>query len=303
MQAHMQVHEHHIPLVEGITVIVAARNEEEQLFNCVCNIIEGARLAHCDSYEIIIFDDGSTDGTTCIARKLAEQMPTVRSIRNETSQGLGAIFIRGIDEARYSKLTLFAGDNNAHASLAEALFQNRDMADVVISYFLNVEHRRRFRVFLSALFTDIYNTVFDLHLKYINGNSLYPVRLLRELDLRDTSYGISSEVLVKALRRGVSFFEVAGYANPDGTKSQSLTLRNLGKVILGFLRLLWTIHVAEREKYDHRPRRAHVPPFTIHTALPVGEVEGRNSMARPASSSPTPNHPAPTTGCYDQKTA
>lgn len=279
MRTHLQDKHDADCLPDGVTVIVAAHNEQEQLFNSVCNIIEGALLARLAAYEIIIIDDGSTDNTWSIAQQLTGRSSAIRAIRHDRCQGLGAVFIHGVEAARYAKVTLFAGDNNAHASLAEALFRNRDMADVVISYFLNVEHRTRFRVLLSALFTAVYNGVFGLHLKYINGNSLYPVGLIRELNLQDSSYGISSEVLVKCLRRGVSFYEVAGYANPDGTKSQALTLKNFGRVAWGFLRLLWTVYCAEKQKYSHHPRRAHVPPYRVHSVVPGGKTEADATAA------------------------
>lgn len=258
----------HLP--EGVSVMVAARNEEDQLFNTVCNIIEGAQHAHFQSYEILIFDDGSTDRTTSIARELAEKVPMVRVFRNERSLGPGALFIRAIDEARFSKLTTFAGDNNAHAYLAEALFRNWDKADVIVSYFLNVEHRSGLRILLSTLYTAIYNTIFGLHLKYINGNSMYPISLLKKLNLKGDSYGIFAEVLVKALRSGTLFYEVAGYANPDGKKSQALTLMNLSRVVRSFLRLLWVIYVSERDKYKYEAKRAQVPAYKDHKSIPGG---------------------------------
>lgn len=255
-------------LVNGLSILVPAKNEEDQLFNTVCNIIEGAQRAQFQAFEIIIIDDGSIDRTTLIANELSDKLPFIRVIRNEISQGPGALLIRAIGEAKFSKLTTFAGDNNAHSDLAEAIFNNWDKADVVVSYFLNVEHRSWFRIFLSAIYTLIYNTVFGLHLKYINGNSVYPIKLLKELDLRATSYGIFAEVLVKSLRKGVTFYEVAGYANPDGMKSQALTLRNFSKIVLGFLRLVWIVFVSEREKYQYLPRRAHVPAFKEHKLIP-----------------------------------
>jgi glycosyltransferase involved in cell wall biosynthesis len=249
--------------------MVAAKNEEAQLFNTVCNIIEGAQRAKFQAFEIIIFDDGSTDKTSLIAQDLAEKLSEVRVIRNEKSQGLGALFIRAIDEAKFTKLTFLAGDNNVHAHLAEALFRNWDTAEVVVSYFLNVEHRSKFRILLSAVFTLIYNTVFGLHLKYINGNSVYSIKLLKELDLKDTGYGIWAEVLVKALRKGVTFYEVAGYANPDDTNSQALRLQILRKVVFGFSRLAWVVYVSEKEKYKYEPQRAHVPTYKDHKVIPM----------------------------------
>lgn len=258
-------------LKDGVSVLVAAKNEEDQLFNTVCNIIEGANRAQFQAFEIIIYDDGSTDKTTQIAMYLAKNMSTVRVIRNEKSQGLGALFIHVIDEAKYSKLAFVAGDNNAHSDLAEALFKNWDKADVVVSYFLNVEYRSRFRIILSTIYSDIYNTVFGLHLMYINGNGIYPIKLLKELGLKADGYGISAEILVKSLRKGVQFYEVAAYANPDATKSQSITLKNLTKVVLAFLRLVWTVYVSERDKYKYKPQRTHVPAYRDHKSIPGSE--------------------------------
>lgn len=253
----------------GISVVVAAKNEEDHLFNTVCNIIEGVQRAQFQQpYEIIIFDDGSTDKTNEIANDLAAKLSFVRVIRNETSKGLAALYIHAINVAKYGRLTFFSGDNNCHSYLSEVLFRNWDKADIVVSYFVNVEDRSQFRIVVSAFFTFIYNSFFCTHVKYINGNSIYPIKLLRELNLKDNGYGIFAEVLVKALRKGVTFYEVAGYTNPDLMNSQALSLRNLGKVVFGFLRLVWIVYVSEKDKYCYKPRRAHVPQFEEHKELP-----------------------------------
>lgn len=247
-----------------ISVIVAAKNEQDEIYNTIRNIISGAERASLPDYEIIVVNDGSTDDTKNILARAEKIHPKLRSIHHEISQGVGASFIEGVYAAKFPKVTFFAGDNNAHSDLAEQLFKSIDKADVIISFFVNTESRKRLRNVLSTIFSTIYITIFDLHVKYINGNSIYKVSDLKKIGLSATSYSIFAEILVKLLRRGATFYEVASYANPDGNKSQALRLKTLFLVVKKFLGLIWQVYVSEKETYKFRPKRVGIPPVETY---------------------------------------
>ncbi|MDQ0715445.1 cellulose synthase/poly-beta-1,6-N-acetylglucosamine synthase-like glycosyltransferase/peptidoglycan/xylan/chitin deacetylase (PgdA/CDA1 family) [Streptomyces luteogriseus] len=89
-----------------VTVIVPAYNEKE----CIANTLDSlARSTH--PIEIIVVDDGSTDGTSEIAREaaLALGMTNVRVIRQENA-GKPAALNNGVRSARHDIVVMMDGD-------------------------------------------------------------------------------------------------------------------------------------------------------------------------------------------------
>ncbi|MFF4837898.1 bifunctional polysaccharide deacetylase/glycosyltransferase family 2 protein [Streptomyces sp. NPDC001315] len=89
-----------------VSVVVPAYNEKE----CIANTLESlARSTH--PIEIIVVDDGSTDGTSEIARSAAESlgMTNVRVIRQENA-GKPAALNNGVRSARYDIVVMMDGD-------------------------------------------------------------------------------------------------------------------------------------------------------------------------------------------------
>lgn len=60
------------------SVLIAARNEEKHLSGCLDSLLRSDYP--CDRFEIIVIDDGSTDGTAKIAQRYAQQHAQVRAI-------------------------------------------------------------------------------------------------------------------------------------------------------------------------------------------------------------------------------
>lgn len=244
-----------------LTIMVPALNEENNISKTILNIDMSAKTANLEKYEIIVVNDGSTDRTADIVRGLQKERPYLRMIEHQMPMGIGHSYYEALQQAKYSKYTCFAGDNNAHWSLMDAMFRNIDKADLVTTYFINTEVRKRRRNLLSTLFSTIYVTTFDLNVKYINGNTIYPVELLKKIRPRSTRYSFAAEINAKLLRQNITFFEVAGWSNPDAEANQSKAIRlsSLWDVVRCYLLLVAEIYFTNKEQYSHRARRVGMP--------------------------------------------
>ncbi|MGW0187529.1 bifunctional polysaccharide deacetylase/glycosyltransferase family 2 protein [Streptomyces sp. NPDC003362] len=90
------------PVTEPVSVIVPAYNEKE----CIANTLNSlARSTH--PIEIIVVDDGSTDGTADIAESLG--LPNVRVIR-QANAGKPAALNNGVRNASYDIVVMMDGD-------------------------------------------------------------------------------------------------------------------------------------------------------------------------------------------------
>ncbi len=70
-----------------ISVIIPAYNEEKRIGRSLMRISD--YLAGNWEYEILVVDDGSTDGTTTLVQKVASSCPSVHLIRNAHNRGKG----------------------------------------------------------------------------------------------------------------------------------------------------------------------------------------------------------------------
>ena len=82
----------------GVSVVVPLYNEEESLPELVAWIDRVAK-EHKLSYEVIMIDDGSTDGSWKVVEKLATQYDTVRGIAFRRNYGKSAALYCGFEAA------------------------------------------------------------------------------------------------------------------------------------------------------------------------------------------------------------
>ncbi len=238
-----------------ISIAIPAFNEEKNIAAAVAAILAGVKAAGDFPVEIIIVDDGSTDGTPGEIRALERTHPFVRSIRHERNMGFGASFKDAITAAKYPKICLFAGDNITTPYTVMNLLKHRDEADLVVAYCLNTEVRSTFRSGLSTIFNLIYCVVFGVHMKYLQGTPCYPVARLRELNLRTNGPGLLAEINVKLLRGGATFMEIDGYFNPERQINAPIRIYSLAQALGAFLTLVYEIHFGSRSRYGRTPRR------------------------------------------------
>src|SRR5262249_26041249 len=110
----------------GLSVCVFAWNEVETLEEVVRELAESLGRVGW-AYEIVIIDDGSTDGTSELADRLARDVAAVRVVHHGTNSGLGGVYRTGFAEARGRFLTFYPGDGQFPGSIVE------EMAPIAVS--------------------------------------------------------------------------------------------------------------------------------------------------------------------------
>ncbi len=96
-----------------LSIIIPAYNEEKRLSRTLARIRDyfatentAPDALQLDGIEILIVDDGSTDGMASIAQDWEQQMPGVRLIRNDRNRGKGYSVKHGMLQAR-GRIALF----------------------------------------------------------------------------------------------------------------------------------------------------------------------------------------------------
>lgn len=237
----------------GVTVFVPALNEAENLPGAIHSVLRAAREAGNVPIEIIIVNDGSTDGTATIIRDFEKQYDFIRGIHHEKNAGWGVSFQEVVAAAKYGKIALYPGDGMMTSDTLRDMIHHAYAADFVCAYSVNKEARSGLRNFISSLYTLIFNITFRTPLKYINATPVYPVSVLRSLHVRCKRYSFPSEVTVKVLRAGCHYIEIPGYYNPSNMKSSALKLNNLIEAVATYFQLIYDVYVKYRKTYSRIP--------------------------------------------------
>lgn len=82
-----------------LSVILPARDEEGCISSTVRHLNLALRLQRIP-HEIVVVDDGSSDGTWSILATLQTEIPELRPVQNEGRHGFGCAIIKGFDSMR-----------------------------------------------------------------------------------------------------------------------------------------------------------------------------------------------------------
>jgi glycosyltransferase involved in cell wall biosynthesis len=192
----------------SLAVVIPAYNEAPNILGTLENVT--AALAGLPfSYEILVVDDGSSDGTGAIVTTHAHRFRGVRLLINERNMGFGWTYRRGVEAASLDHIVMVHGDNAWGAETLRDLFRHVGDADVIVGYTRNMWKSRTWtRTLVSKTFTCLVNAITRRRLRYYNGLQIHRAAVLKNLAIQSSGYGFQAEVLVKSLRQSPTFVEV-----------------------------------------------------------------------------------------------
>lgn len=222
-----------------ISIIVPALNEEKNIANLTEIIIESVNK-HFDDYEILIFNDGSTDRTGRVANLLAYRNPKIKAIHNDNPLCLGGIYKRGRAMAKMHYLMLINGKNDTYVESLDRIFALKGKYDIVIPYTENMQERSFIRLAFSKTFTWLLNVIFRLKLKYYNHYCLHKRKLINSVNIKTNGYAFQAEVLIKLIKAGHSYCEVGVMDRFEkGVKTKAFRFQNVYEVSLFFINMIF----------------------------------------------------------------
>jgi len=192
----------------SLSVIVPAYCEAGNIVGTLENVSAALAGLSIDA-EVIVVDDGSTDGTGALVRDNAHRFPAVKLLVNERNMGFGWTYRRGVAAATRDHIVMVHGDNAWGADTLREFFSHVGEADVIIGYTRDMWKSRTWRrAAISKAFTRVVNLITGRRLQYYNGLQIHKAAVLKSLTIQSSGYGFQAEVLVKCLRRTRTFIEV-----------------------------------------------------------------------------------------------
>lgn len=192
-------------MITSISVVIMAFNEVETL-ESVFMEVESVVGKLCPDYEILIIDDGSTDGSGEVADRLMDISVHGRVIHHPKNQGMGGVYRTGFRQARKDGVYFMAADGQSHPGkyLPEFL-PLLNTYDIVLGQFV-----RRKDPLLSRFFSFLEKCLFQAlfpGVPKLGGPCLFRRNLLIQTPLyymkgEDRSWIVLWEFLIRSQRKG-----------------------------------------------------------------------------------------------------
>lgn len=225
--------------MKKLSVIIPVYNEKKTIIEA----IKAVKNASLPGYkkEIIVVDDGSTDGTRDLLKKISKKDPSLTIVFKDKNNGKGSAIREGIKYVKGDYAIIqdadLEYDPNDFIHLLLPIEQGH--ADVVYgSRFLGGTHRSFLfwnyiaNKLLNFTTNILYNTLLtDMETCY----KMFKAGALKELNLKSNGFEIEPEITAKILRKNYRIYEV-----PISFYGRSYSEGKKIKAIDGF-KALWTL--------------------------------------------------------------
>jgi glycosyltransferase involved in cell wall biosynthesis len=220
-----------------LSILMPVYNERERVERAIAEVLDTPLPTE---FELIVVDDGSTDGTREILRN-GSWDGRMRLIEHEVNQGKGAAVQTALREARGEYSAIFDADLEYDPTdlglLMPALLDGRANACFGVRAFDGYTSHSFLFVLGNKGVTFACNVLFNVYLHDImTCHKMIRTDVFRSLPLRSAGFAIEPEITARLVQRGERIFEVPVHyrarATEEGKKLTALDgFRVLGTLL------------------------------------------------------------------------
>jgi dolichol-phosphate mannosyltransferase len=220
-------------------------NEEKNIENVINKaIVTAEKIA--DKWEIIMIDDGSSDRTLQIAKKLAEKNKNLKLISHFPNRGYGAALKEGLTKSKFKYIVFNDGDGQFDFAEAEKFTELITKSDMVIGFRKKRNDANLLKRLLLMNLLKIWDIIlFHFYFRDIDcGFKMFTREGLDKIGpLRAEGAMITTEILAKAKKKKLKIKEVGvnHYPRINGDQSGA-NFPVILRAVLESLQLWYDLH-------------------------------------------------------------
>ncbi|PIS09412.1 hypothetical protein COT75_01900 [Candidatus Beckwithbacteria bacterium CG10_big_fil_rev_8_21_14_0_10_34_10] len=194
--------------VTELSVFFPAYNEEKNIKKTVLNAVKVLKQVS-SKWEIVVVNDGSTDKTGEIVKRLSKNDKRIKLIDHQFNKGYGGALKTGIASCQYNLIAYTDSDGQFDFWEINKFLKKMEKSDLAIGYRLKRTDILYRRVLAKILmFTNL--ILFGLNVKDVDcGFKLFKRKVIKEIGQLYTSSAITeTELLVRAKKKGFKVCEI-----------------------------------------------------------------------------------------------
>jgi dolichol-phosphate mannosyltransferase len=187
-------------MARELSVVLPAYNEQETLRTVVDGAVEALEPLVGD-FEIIVVDDGSTDGTNELLRELIEaNRPRVRGLVHAHNRGYGAAIKTGFEAARKELIFYTDADGQFDVSDLSHFIPLIDEYDVVVGFRV-YRYDTVVRSMLSWVYNLLVRILFRVKVRDVDcAFKLFRREVLEAITIESDDFFVDAELVAKTRR-------------------------------------------------------------------------------------------------------
>ncbi len=282
----------------ALSILIPLFNEEEFIGTLLERVLS-ATLPDGLGREIIVVDDGSTDGSDRIVEEIAaRERGRIQLIRHGRNRGKGAAIRTAVERATGEYCLIqdadLEYDPQEYQRLLKPLLEGK--ADAVYgSRFMIVAERRVMYYWHSIanhFVTNLCNLVADLNLTDMGtGYKAFRTALLAETPIASDRFGFEPEITIKLARRGARIYEVpVSYYGRTYEEGKKIRFRDAAAIVASIFRFAFsgdlykdpgakTLHALSAAPRFNRWMADTIRPFVGQRVLEIGSGIGNLTRA------------------------
>ncbi|MDQ6819419.1 MAG: glycosyltransferase family 2 protein [Actinomycetota bacterium] len=221
-----------------LSILMPVYNERERVERAIAEVLATDLPTE---FELIVVDDGSTDGSTEILRE-GEWDGRVRLIEHPENRGKGAAIQTALEQARGDYAAIFDADLEYDPSdlglLMPPLLDGRSNASFGVRAFDGYTSHSFLFVLGNKGVTLACNVLFNVYLHDImTCHKMMRTDIFRSLPLRSAGFAIEPEITARLVQRGERIYEVPVHYRARATdEGKKLTATDGFRVLATLLR-------------------------------------------------------------------